>query len=547
MAKTPQQATQNISLSQPALEFLGLSQQPFTPSILSPDAIYNHAALTQLKDTVKHHLQFSNLMLVIEGNYGSGKTTFFRQLMQEQIPNTFLMPQQAEATDTLAQVQQKMSIHLKEQGDANQLDENLKNMQMFDQTPVLMIDDAHMLSDTTLQELIRYIKQLQVEQEITLKLLLFANKGMAATIKHVSDVQQSEMFVHDLPALSEKQIQSFIHHRLSNAGASNPLPVLDEKVVQNISSRTSGNPLQVMGLAVNSFEKMAKKQPTGNTLAIGKSARLLGLILALAAAGAAAYLFLFSGGESDALVSAPPRPKPVIAPQQPPVVAPPAQQTQPVEAEPEPMPVPEVIEPGTHTEPTTPEPTTDTLETPPEEPAEDSNLLPNMAPADPESMSEPTPPPEPARPETPPVPPAPAPAPVVKSGKQPGFNIQPSRQPAAESAAEPAPADPALSELTGLGLRDSQWLKQQNPNQWTLQILGARDPDTLIKFARQHRLGAETAWYRTDLKGLPWYVLVHRLYPTRDIARQAVGRLPVELQKGRPWVKSLSAVQKAIK
>ena len=107
--------------------------------------------------------------------------------------------------------------------------------------------------------------------------------------------------------------------------------------------------------------------------------------------------------------------------------------------------------------------------------------------------------------------------------------------------------DPALKALTELGIKDKTWLLQQNPNYWTLQVLGARDPETLVKFIKQYQLHDDTAWYQTELSGKPWYVLVYRFYTDKDIARQSIQRLPEGIRKSSPWVKSVAAVQKSIK
>lgn len=103
------------------------------------------------------------------------------------------------------------------------------------------------------------------------------------------------------------------------------------------------------------------------------------------------------------------------------------------------------------------------------------------------------------------------------------------------------------AELATLGIRDSDWLRQQNPAHWTLQVLGARDTSTLLKFVREHKLGEDTAWYTTQLNGKPWYVLVHRFYTSADIARKGLTLLPPDIQRGHPWVKSMAAIHKDIR
>jgi DamX protein len=109
-----------------------------------------------------------------------------------------------------------------------------------------------------------------------------------------------------------------------------------------------------------------------------------------------------------------------------------------------------------------------------------------------------------------------------------------------------ADINPALEQLATIGIHDGNWLLKQDKTHWTLQILGARDPQTLLKFAHANNLGDDTAWYKTQLTNKPWYILVHRIYTDQNIARQSIARLPANLQKSRPWVKSLDAVHKAI-
>ena len=98
-----------------------------------------------------------------------------------------------------------------------------------------------------------------------------------------------------------------------------------------------------------------------------------------------------------------------------------------------------------------------------------------------------------------------------------------------------------------MGVHDQQWLLKQKASHWTLQILGARDPQTLLKFAQQHKLGDDSAWYETRLGDKPWYIIVHRFYTDKDIARASIARLPTSLQKSKPWVKSLQSIHNSIK
>lgn len=49
--------------------------------------------------------------------------------------------------------------------------------------------------------------------------------------------------------------------------------------------------------------------------------------------------------------------------------------------------------------------------------------------------------------------------------------------------------------------------------------------------------------YRTEHKGKPWFVVVSRPFQSREAAKKAVAKLPAELRKQQPWVRSIEPVQ----
>lgn len=546
MAKqTPQNP---LVLSHQAMLTLGLKKQPFTETILAVESVFSDAVFEQFIETLKHHLQFSDLLLVVEGNFGSGKTTLYRRLIQDEFANLYVLPLQAEATDTLVQLQQKISIHLKEQGNANYIDDNLKHLQVFDQQPVVLIDDAHVLSDTTIQELLRYQKQLEAEKEVNLKILLFANKGMSQTLEKISDLQHNQLYVQDMPALTTKQINNFINHKLKHAGYSDAGFLSDEQL-KSILIKSKGLPTEVMKQAVIEIEKWVKQQSRKQfKLKLSKPA-IVALVLIIVIAGSGAIFFSLQSFMNDQLADVS---KPIPLPLSPqtkniPTIEPPVADSELQVDKPEPDALVETpVEPQPESE-TIPDITTTSIES--QEPEPQPETAASSLPVAEEIVSE-TPPvmtvepviAEPAKPAMPLV------APVAEKPAEPAKAPEPAQPEKPKVVATTQISDPALQRLSQLGVKDPAWLKAQNPANWTLQILGARDPQTLVNFINQHKLNTDdTAWYVTDLKGQPWYVLLYRFYTDQNIARQSIARLPAEVQQGSPWVKSIGAVQKAIK
>ena len=534
----------STELSITTLEKLGLSKQPFASEILSEKSFFNHQALDKITENLLHQIQFSDLLLIVEGAHGSGKTSLFRQIIQTEITNTKSLSVQAEATDTLVQVQQKISLHLQELGDANHLDDNLKSLQMFDQTPLLIMDNSHVLSDTTLQELFRYKQSLKQEHEVTLKILLFANSGMAETLQKITELSADQMYVQNMPDFSPKQADNFILHKLHNADYSGE-PLFDEQQLQLLFRKCNGTPLNILQLATPLIEKTVNKKPAISISGWLKPAIASSAIIFLAGSGYAAYVMFFDK-QNDADVT-------------------------------------EVIEPQRLIESTTELYTEASIaETDTTAPLNDIDNLNNDVDVidileqeqTPETITEVAPEPEalteelalsstlsqpvvvePAPVSTPkteapaikpveiPAKPEPAPAKVIKKTAPVALNRvvnKPSIQ------AEPA-LHPTLMQLDALGVENAEWIKQQASNAWTMQLLGARDPETLLKFVRRNQLTSPAAWYKTWLKGKPYYVLVYGSYASRDLARASIDGLPANLRSLKPWVKSVKSVQLAIK
>lgn len=531
MAKPTQQNP--LVLSNQAMLTLGLQKQPFTETILAAEAIFTDSVFDQFVETLKHHLQFSDLLLIVEGNLGSGKTTLYRRIIQDEIPNLYLLSVQAEATDTIIQLQQKISIHLKEQGDANYIDDNLKRLQVFDQQPVAIIDDAHVLSDITLQELLRYQKQLETEKEVNLKILLFANKGMAKTLEQITDLQHNQLYVQDMPALTSKQINAFIFHKLKYAGY-NDVSFLSDEQLKSILYKSKGLPIEVMKQAVTEIEKWVKMQ-SKKQMKLSKPA-IIALIMLAVIAGSGAIFFTMSSFIDDQLTD--------------------VSTSVPLPLKPQNTNIPAVMPPVTDKDiQAAADAEADTLGELQTQPSVEPEVIPEVAPSlielqeseittDTSTITAPVE----SIAAKPAAPASPVPAPIATKP------AEPKAAPVATPAEKPKTiaatliTDPAWQPLIQLGIKGPAWLKTQDPNHWTLQILGARDPHSLVKFVTQNKLSLDdTAWYVTDLKGKPWYVLLHLFYVDQDIARKSIAHLPAELQQGSPWVKSIGAVQKAMK
>lgn len=91
-------------------------------------------------------------------------------------------------------------------------------------------------------------------------------------------------------------------------------------------------------------------------------------------------------------------------------------------------------------------------------------------------------------------------------------------------------------------LRTITWLRQQNPNHYTVQLLGTYSKEGMQAFIGKHRLDSRAAWFETTNGGSPWFVIVHGIYPTRKAASAGIAELPPALQRNKPWPLNIGGI-----
>ena len=99
-------------------------------------------------------------------------------------------------------------------------------------------------------------------------------------------------------------------------------------------------------------------------------------------------------------------------------------------------------------------------------------------------------------------------------------------------------------------IKRENWLRVQNPSQYTIQLIGVRSETTLLRFIAENSSvlsNRQLAYYRSVFKSEDWFPMLYGLYASRSEAKSALENLPENIRKGSPWIRKISAVQNDIK
>ncbi|MCU7904359.1 MAG: AAA family ATPase [Candidatus Thiodiazotropha sp. (ex Epidulcina cf. delphinae)] len=99
---------------------------------------------------------------------------------------------------------------------------------------------------------------------------------------------------------------------------------------------------------------------------------------------------------------------------------------------------------------------------------------------------------------------------------------------------------------TGSRERASDWVLSQPQGRYTLQLIAVENIDSLQSFIEESGLKGEVHTFKTERKGAPWYALLWGDFPDQASAQQAIGSLPPAVRKEGVWARSFASLQQAV-
>ena len=499
----------SLSADDSFLNHYGFSHDPFAPRV--PGFKFFPAQRKPVLGQLHHLARYSQLLLVVTGPEGSGKTLVRQALVassnKQAVQSVVITPQDtADSSVLLQQIAQALNVA---RADYDAIMAQVIQLALTGQEVYLLVDDAERLTGAAVETLLRLAEG---NPEGRPHVFLFGEPSLVGRLEALVE-GEGRFHAIALQPYEEDETREYLTLRLEGAGAG--LDCFTEEQIVGIHERSGGWPGVINEVARDELlEAMqsAKSRKRGGGWQLPLPGKHLLAVVALVCI--IVVVFLLRSGD-----------KPQVEPTttQLPLdgggqVAAGAPATSIEFAEEEDAATPAAPEPLMR------EPLA-AAASPEEEGAPAGELD--------DSFAESVPPAEIAPP-APVAAAAPKPAPPPPAATAPAPAPQPQPQPAARPQ---QPSAPARSTASG-------WYANQPATHFLVQVMGTGSQSKAQ--ALVNRYGGDYHYFTKQHQGKPLHVLTYGSFANRDAAVAAIRVLPAELQTGKPWIRSFASVQQEI-
>ncbi|MDG1579875.1 AAA family ATPase [Pseudomonas sp. GOM6] len=513
------------------LEHYQFSHDPFAARV--PGFRFYPAQRKPVLGQLHHLARYSQLLLVVAGPQGSGKTLLRQALVastnKQAVQSVVVSARGAgDVAGILRQVAQGLGV---QQADVPSILAHVAQLTLTGQEVYLLVDDAEQLADPALNTLFTLAVGADGARP---HVFLFAQSDFLERLEQQADGEE-RFHAIELQPYDEEETRQYLAQRLDGAGQG--IDLLTDEQIEEIYIGSGGWPGAINQVARDVLvEAMLAQRNAGVVAGKGLPKKhLLALAVVAVALGAA---WLMQGESGSTPVVAVEKPIELIAQESS------SAQVGASSAEAEaanaraqaqvefsgtaqPLPLPLVGE----AQPVIREPLAQASG------MEDEQGATTTAPA----MVE-----------------APAPAPVVptiaSAPAQPATPMPEVKVPEVKAAPVPVPAPkpvvfkPVVTEKpapvvakTAASAGAGDWYAARPASGYALQILGTRSESSAKAFVGKH--GAEYRYFKKLHQGQPLYVVTFGQFASRAAAQAAIKTLPADVQAGKPWPRSFASIQ----
>lgn len=477
-----------------------------------------------------HHLaRYSQLLLVVTGPHGSGKTLLRQALVastnKQSVQSIVVSARGAgDAASVLTQVAQSLNLNTLE---VPAMLAQIVQLGLTGQEVYLLVDDAEQLDESALEALLALAAGTADGRP---HVFLFGEPSLIAGLEQFSAGQ--ELFhVIELQPYSLEETREYLALRLEGAGKG--IQLLTNDQIADIHENSDGWPGAINQVARDTLiEAMIASRSSVKRPAMGfkmPKKHVLAISAVVVVAVAAAWLIPSRDGKAPSTTEQAQLPmgqgQPTAAQSNngnPSVEFNGSTQSLPMNGQQPVMrgPLAESTGMGDGDE------TGAAVNTSPQPPTVTTTAPPAGVPAGAPAAVAPAPTPAPAR----------QAAPVATTKPAPVTAAKPAPAPAPTVAAKPVPAAAAAKPAAG-----GSWYAGQSPSNYVVQILGTSNEGAAQAYVKEQ--GGDFRYFKKTLQGKPLYVITYGSFASRDAAVAAIKNLPAKVQAGKPWPRTVASVQ----
>ncbi len=512
------------------LDHYQLSHDPFAPRV--PGFKFFPAQRKPVLGQLHHLARYSQLMLVVSGPLGSGKTLLRQALVastnKQAVQSVVVSARGAsDAASVLGQVAQNLDVA---QAEMQAILSKVVQLALTGQEVYLLVDDAEQLDESALQALLELAAGVPEGRP---HVFLFGEPSLIAGLDELN-VEEERFHIIELAPYSEEETREYLEQRLEGAGRG--IEVFSREQIVDIHENSDGWPGNINQVARDTLiEAMIASRTTAKRPSMGfkmPKKHVLALSAVVVVAVAAAVLMPKKGDKAPAEAPAAQAQLPLGDGKQGAAIE--------FSGSSQPMPLPLVGQ----SQPVMREPLAQAAgmgEGEEGSPAGDTALQPGNPPPTVTTIAPPQgvpagPAPAPAQPV------APAPKPVATQPAKPVAPAKPAPAPTQVAVAKPAakPVEKAVAGSAGNG----SWYAGQKPGNYVVQILGTSSEASAQAYVKAQ--GGDYRYFKKDLQGKPLYVVTYGSFANRDAAVAAIKNLPAKVQAGKPWPRTVASVQQEL-
>jgi len=102
-------------------------------------------------------------------------------------------------------------------------------------------------------------------------------------------------------------------------------------------------------------------------------------------------------------------------------------------------------------------------------------------------------------------------------------------------------------EITNNFKKDINWLVNQEPEKYVLQLISAIEEETIKNYLEFFDNDDQIIEFSAPVYGKKRYILVYGLYDDSDLARAEIEKLPQKARKIKPWVRTVKSIKELLK